>query len=244
MRSLVLLLIVFSTVAWGAIESKTAITHTKVSDNTKKIAAMFHLKPTEWKRYQFLKKGPAGLKNDKMNPVMMLGMYAESEDEKKHYAELYAQLNVEYIERYREWQNAYLETFHSNFPDADVIDMEGMYMPGKAASKTSLKTYSPKINDSVVLFIKPDCVPCERVYKKLLKMIPHIKLHIHFNTNDEKQIIKWANKHKVPQDFVSNKQLTLNKAGSLLKEWAITTFPSTLKRSSQDADFLPVGIKL
>lgn len=243
MRSFIAITLIFCLLPSGAFadsvksSTETPIVQTKIA-KTKALASLYGLDIKEWKRYELLKKGPAGLKNANMHPAMMLGMYAKNDSERRHFARIYNQSNYEYISKTREWQNSVISDFHTNYPDAKVIDLQGMYIPGRDSGASSEPVnYVPNINDSVALFVGLDCDQCEATYRKLVKLLPSIKLHIHFDTDDENAIREWAVKNKVPPKFTRQKIITLNKAGTLIEDWGITSFPSLLKKSKGEKHY-------
>lgn len=228
--------------------SSLSITETKLTQSEIIVAKQFGLQPKEWRRYQLLKQGPAGLKNPNMHPAMMLGLFARTDRERQHFAQVYARNNAQYLDHFQKWQSAYLQAFHSQFPNAKVIDQSRIEWVKQLTKKPSveqspvLPLYVPKSQDSLALFINRDCDKCVVAYKRLRQYLPKIKLHLHFKDFSRDDIIAWARKNKVSSKWIKKKIVTLNHANREVNAYEIVEFPTTLKKSFYESKFTKVNV--
>lgn len=220
-----------------AAQQTSTTNSTTVSNNTafeqSRMTAykQFHLTKNDWQRYQSLKEGPAGYYNPNMNPVVMLGIYAQNPQEQQRLAKIAAKNNHEYAEKTLDFQRAYQAAFNELYPDAKVFDFEGDQATGAAL------LYQPSPLDNLVLFVKiDDCPACIARYQQLMQT-GGIKLNIHFDTSDENAIFAWAKAQQVPSALVQSRQITLNKKSRLDSDWGIHQYPTLLKKSPTDSQY-------
>lgn len=233
-------------------DSKLNISHTKLSKTQIVVAKSFGLKPLEWQRYLLLKQGPAGIHNPNMHPVMMLGMYATTASKRDYYARLYAKSNYDYMTNYSKWQTSYLNAFHSQYPEAKVIDSNlvehyrAQWQDGKFTPLPKielLKDYRPQRGDIVALFLELNCRECEAIYQKLIVQVPKINLHLHFKRSTREQIFAWAKKVKLDAKLVKEKKVTLNHAAQEARALGVSTWPTLFKKSPGQQNFIRASLK-
>lgn len=242
--SVILFALVISAVgkAHAVNTTETRLTETQIKEieEKKQVAELYGLKLEEWDRYQILKKGPAGLKNPNMSPVMMLGMYARNDKEKRRMAGLLAETNHDYITKTIRFNHAYMDAFHAKYPDAKYVDDRLAYRGPFLKNRISSEPYTPQMGDIVVMFLERDCSACESRYLDFVKYVPGIKLHLHFKDHTKKEIFDWAEANKVPAKLVNEKKITLNKEGSMGSKWGVIQYPSVLKQSIGEKSFTKV----
>lgn len=81
--------------------SQTPDTETPISRTIelRTLAKRWRLDHEEYQRYLDLMRGPLGKRSPDLDPLLVLGMFAESSQEERRYAELYAQKEFDLTER-------------------------------------------------------------------------------------------------------------------------------------------------
>ena len=131
-RTLAIGLILLSSISGAAIaDTHEAVTHTSQTPGTETpisrtielqtLAKRWGLDEEEYQRYLDLMRGPLGKWNPDLDPLLALGMFAESPQEEQRYAELYAQQEFDLTGRTLQFQQAYRAAFERLFPNASDV---------------------------------------------------------------------------------------------------------------------------
>ena len=132
-------------------------------DVTATAAAQFNrtqwqLSETEWQRYQMLMQGIRGSISPKsLSPLEVLGIHAETAQERQKYARLWAKLMREDVERTLAFQKAYQEA------TLELYGKEPLFDPALLTSMTAAKSdaHSLQDHDRLLVFIKASsCQQC------------------------------------------------------------------------------------
>lgn len=147
-------------------------------------------------------------------------MYAESEEEQRRYAELYAQQQFELTVRALQFEHKYSEAYKRLFPEAQVIDskkMEGYYAGnGGGFSKQKLPEFLKAIqqNDRLMYFPEKSCRKCKSELMHLESMLtryPGLRIDIYLRgINSAEDARRWAKSHDIDINFVHQGMLTIN----------------------------------
>src|SRR6056297_3608120 len=196
--------------------SKTAssVTWSDLTATERARAETWDLTPTEWRRYQALMAGIRGsVSPDNLSPIEVLGIHARNEAERGRYAERWASLMREDAERILAFQRAYDAAYERLFPKESLI--ERAWLPAKATKPPMLER-----TDRILLFLRPDCPPCEAVLERVLAQrdeVAGIDLYLRgFGPGEEGAIRNWAASQGIDPAWVRTREVTLNfEAGAL-----------------------------
>lgn len=175
------------------------------------------LSDTEWQSYQKLMAGPAGKWYPQLTPSEVLGMFADNEQDEKHFAELAAKEEHDKIARELSFNNSFHDAMlrlYSNEPVIKDFDISA-FNPIKGKSLphgSSAVTLSS--GDHLVIFVDPTpgmdfmAIP---TLLGILNMHPGVHLDVYCTGNaTDADIQLWAKMHNIPVDLVQKGIITLN----------------------------------
>ncbi len=183
-------------------------------------AKRWGLSISEYERYLELIDGPLGHWSREIDPVMALGMFAESDAQRTHFALLYAQHEHELVTRALAFEQSYREAFSQQFPNAQVINRHLMQpyhdnRPFKRKPSNFASSFSGlQAQDRLLLFVEKECTRCVNYISRLQKILhqhPDVFVDIFLvGGNDADEVRAWAKDHRVDLGLVQQRRLTLN----------------------------------
>jgi len=174
------------------------------------------LTETEWQRYKQLMQGiRSSISPSTISPIEVLGIHARDSEERRRYAEQWAQSMHEDVNRILAFQHAYDEAGKRLYPNQQLIDIARLPVQSK-------KTNSIQVDDRVLFFTRPNCPACDVLLERLLKRIDRIGgIDIYLTgtqLGDDQAIRDWAGDHMIKPEWVRTRRTTLNhEAGALEK---------------------------
>jgi len=174
------------------------------------------LTETEWHRYKQLMQGiRSSISPSTISPIEVLGIHARDSEERRRYAEQWAQAMREDVGRILAFQHAYDEAGKRLYPNQQLIDISRLPLQSK-------KTNALQADDRVLFFTRPNCPTCNVLLERLLKRIDKIGgIDIYLTgiqPGDNQTIRDWASDHMIKPEWVRTRRVTLNhEAGALEK---------------------------
>jgi len=173
-------------------------------------ARVWELTEEEEKRYVFLMQNRSAIyyKGLRQTPVDVLGINAQSEAERAHFAALSARFEAQKVSKNIAWNNAFYKAYNQLFANVPVVG-EFDASPYSPAAYKPIRLYE---GDTLFLFVKTD----DAVKTVLLTLIdainanPNTKLHFMLLGMDDHAVQLWANQNQIPRELVSNGTITLN----------------------------------
>ncbi|SJM95592.1 TIGR03759 family integrating conjugative element protein [Crenothrix polyspora] len=155
----------------------------------------WQLSEPEWQRYTSLLQGIRGSVSPKsLSPLEVLGIHAETTQERKQYAKRWARLMHEDVERTLAFQRAYLEAAKELYGQAPLFDAKLMSSNSPHNGQASLVD-----GDRLLVFVKlQDCLTCHTVVQHVLTRSAgkHVQVDIYFTDTkeqqDEPRMVAWA----------------------------------------------------
>ena len=257
-RTLAIGLILLSSISGAAIAdtngafthaSKTPGTETPISRTIelRTLAKRWGLDEEEYQRYLDLMRGPLGKWNPDLDPLLALGMFAESPHEEQRYAELYAQQEFDLTGRTLQFQQAYRAAFERLFPNAAMLDHRLLapyltHQQQKSAMKDAKRFAKKRFvdGDRLLIFVPPNCRGCMRVISQLIGLLSSaqqsgVDVYVR-DAKDDGAVRAWANAHAIKTDWLNDQNLTLNRDEGLLQRLKSQSTVST-------ADAMPIFLK-
>ncbi len=227
------------------------VTHTKAqSTRTTSIvltpleqtrAEAWRLTPIEWKRYRSLMQGVRGsISPSTLSPIEVLGIHARDDRERRRYAERWAQMMYDDVDRILAFQRAYDEATSRLFRSEPMIDVTRL--PTQREDTLSLRT-----DDRVLFFSRPDCVHCDVVLERLLErldQIAGIDIYLSSITQGDVQAIRqWAAERGVEPQWVQARRVTLNFDAGALEQLGVgpVELPYLMRRRGDTVAVLPAS---
>jgi len=174
------------------------------------------LTETEWHRYKQLMQGiRSSISPSTISPIEVLGIHARDSEERRRYAEQWAQAMREDVSRILAFQHAYDEAGKRLYPNQQLIDITRLPVQSK-------KTNALRVDDRVLFFTRPNCPACDVLLERLLTRIDKIGgIDIYLTgtqLGDDQVIRDWAGDHMIKPEWVRTRRITLNhEAGALEK---------------------------
>jgi integrating conjugative element protein (TIGR03759 family) len=225
----------------------TPTASTAVLDQAVSSAQQWDLQPHEWERYRTLMQGIRGsVSPANLSPLEVLGIHAETDDERRRYAERWARLMREDAERVLAFQRAYNEAHRRLYPNAALID------PAVVPRQTSAAPpWVWNASDRVLLFAETQCPACDAVLERMVgQLASYAGIDVYLidvAAGDEARIRAWARDRKLDPELVREQKITLNiDAGALAQVIAVTgqhgrDLPLLVVRRGEELTQLPAS---
>lgn len=180
----------------------------------------WQLSEPEWQRYLSLMQGIRGSISPKsLSPLEVLGIHAETAQERKQYAKRWAQLMREDVERTLAFQRAYTEATLELYGKQPLFDENVLASLTAANKEMANNANNPNVlhdGDRLLVFIKASaCQQCNVIAGQALSLSAHKKVQVDFYFTDTREpqdnplIIAWA-KQQLDPERLAQKTLTLN----------------------------------
>ena len=223
----VLLLTITSQSILALEKSQTKQSSYKQTSVTKdsSLRTQWGLDETEWGRYQELMKGIRGsLSVDNISPLEVLGIHAESEQDRKKYAMAWAKVMKEDTERVLRFQFAFDDAARQINNRNKMIDMTKL---NKIRNKPNTNKQVLQSGDRVVLFIKhKKCGSCEvkaRMLQNIVKREKKVQFDIFFvdteKGTDDKKIRDWSTRVGLDRKMLIKGKITINHDKKLINKY-------------------------
>ncbi len=167
----------------------------------------------QWRRYRALMQGDAKYQFTNLDPIHVLGIYAETDDESRELADLLVRRNYERLTRARSFNRAYEVAGKEFIGDEPLIDMDRFYAAYGLEKPAGQKDLKPQIGDTLLFFTNPNTAQTLASYQRMkdLMSLAPVGMEIYFTgTEDEKDIQKWAQSARISKEKVSDGSITLN----------------------------------
>lgn len=198
-------------------ESSTTIADSQVKGVATSEAKRWGLSEKEWSTYQEIMKGQGRYFWPNVDPITVLGIYAESDAERERYAEMLAIQEYELQRKFLALNDAYLEAARRLVGDEPVLDMakfDRFYNRGASlgGAGTSARSFGEGIGSRIVLFVSSDCDGCAAYFDRVRRMQSFgVVLDIYFVDTTDQQIIEWARRRDIDPVMVRQGSITLNR---------------------------------
>jgi integrating conjugative element protein (TIGR03759 family) len=190
--------------------------------DTQQQATLWGITPQEWQRYQALMQQERGLWSPGLDPLTTLGVEAESDPQREHFAELLVKKESQRLERELAFQRAYDAAWQRLYPGL-----------------TPLKTAATSPS-RVSVFVKENCPPCDSLLRTLLAQKRPLDIWLVGSNGDDNRVRRWALAHGIDAKQVSERNITLNHdAGRWLQTGAGKLPVALEKRGEQWREVLP-----
>ncbi|WP_277528534.1 TIGR03759 family integrating conjugative element protein [Pseudomonas baetica] len=160
-------------------------------------AKVWGLTDEEWVKFQQLQAGPRHYWSPQLDPLTTLGVEAESEQERRRYAELQVRLEAKRAERELAYQKAYTTAWTRLFPG--VLPVQGLADESATSS-----------NSRYALFVEERCSACTTSTQQWLRAGARLDVYLVGSQSDDANLRHWARDAGITPAQVSSGQVTLN----------------------------------
>ena len=176
-------------------------------------AEAWGLRIEEWQRYETLMQGQRGLWSPDLDPILVLGIHARSDEERRRYAELAVEQERARVAGELAFQRAYDEAWRRLYPDELMIDTAALARSGPQALATAAATGNPR---RILLFTRvQDCPACDALLPSVLARSSTLAVGLDIflldkGPGDDAAVRAWAGERGIPLERVRARQITLN----------------------------------
>jgi len=220
--------------------STTTYQQSHLADSDYDRAKQWNLTETEWQRYKIMMQGIRGsISPATISPIEVLGIHAESDADRRMYAERWAQMLRDDTEQILAFQQAVIEANMRLYGNQPLIDVSKLQL------RETKNTLNP--GDRLLFFTATsDCSTCDAQLAVLLSKarLSAVKLDIFLlgTENQDKAARQWAQTHNIPPDLVRQQVITINHdKGTLVRLSQNLGKPPYLMRKSPD-DITPISL--
>lgn len=205
-------------------------------DDTTTNAARWKVSVEEWERYEEIMRGEGRYYWAHLDPVFVLGLYADTDAERELWAERIAIQEFTLTERLTSLNRVYLAAFrrmYSHVPVIDINQYNAFYGIDKSTQSASGSPgaantgLAESMGDRYVLFVSPGCTDCDDYYRQIRqKQRFGVNLDIYFIGASDEQIMAWAKSVSLDPALVRNKVVTLNRDDGTYARYNRPALPS------------------
>ncbi|MGH8488704.1 MAG: TIGR03759 family integrating conjugative element protein [Gammaproteobacteria bacterium] len=192
----------------------------------------------DWQRYERLMSGPRGTWSPHLDPVTALGVHAESDAERRRYAEILVRLERERTEREFAFERM-VQQVKRDLP-FDPAKLEELLVQARTREPPF------RAGDRLLLFVNLECADCNRLIQHLVgevQSLPGLHLDVYaVGAVRDEDIQAWAQKLKLPQTLVDQGRLTLNQDQATLNRLTrdpTLTVPVLIRARGEAFEMLP-----
>lgn len=160
------------------------------------------LSAEEWTRYWDLMQGPLGVYSPNIDPLTALGIEAQSDQERRRYAELQVEAEAQRVEKLLAYQRAYdgaWQRLHADMPRVILPDAGPAFSPASTAT-----------GGRVAVFVKDACPTCDQAVQRLQAAGMEFDIYVVGSRADDAHIRAWAQRIGIDPSKVRSGQVTLN----------------------------------
>lgn len=221
---------------------QTPITHSSTSVTAAEQAKRWELTVEDWSRYQRLMDGPRGVWSPNLDPVTALGVHAESDAERRRYAEILVRIERERTMHELAFERIVQQVKRELYPNEPLLD------PTRLKDLIQARTREPpyRAGDRLLLFVNLACHACDRLAEHLageVQSLPGLQLDVFaLGRVREEDIQGWAQRLKLPEALVNQGRLTLNHDDNTLNRLArnpTLTVPVLIRARGDNYEMLP-----
>jgi integrating conjugative element protein (TIGR03759 family) len=163
------------------------------------------LERDEWARYRRLMQGPLGIYSPNLDPLTALGIEAQTNEERIHYANLQVRMEARRVEKILAYQRAYDAAWKRTYPTLHPLES-----PLPTSTNMSVAQGAEGGGGRIAVFVKENCIPCEKRIKQLQAAGRAFDLYLVGSRHEDARIRTWAAQVGIDSAKVHSRTITLN----------------------------------
>ncbi|TCQ84609.1 TIGR03759 family integrating conjugative element protein [Pseudomonas sp. JUb52] len=183
-------------------ETGSAERQSSVQRNDSAIAQEWGLSSQEFQRYRTLMQGSRGVYSPGLDPLTALGIEAQSDAERRRYAELQVRAEAQRVQKELAYDQAYRDAWNRLYPNLQPVQAGGQAAPQASPAVRG--------NGRLAVFVTDSCAACTERVKALQSAGQAFDLYLIGSQNDDARIRRWAVLAGVDPAKVRGRQITLN----------------------------------
>ena len=209
---------------------------TQITSSERSTITELGLSEVEWQRYKTEMQGPRAKWSVDNDPLLVLGITAQTAQEQAHFAELYVEADRKRNAAIMNFGRAVQKVWLTKYPHEALFASNTPNGLVQVAPGATL--VAP--NDRILMIVDPKvgCVACAQAIGKLLQLSRRNRttgLDLYFVSADYPEITRYASERLILPEDVSSKRITLNKAPpELLQQLGLKPgqVPAVFKRTA------------
>jgi integrating conjugative element protein (TIGR03759 family) len=162
------------------------------------------LERKDWIAYISLMQGHRGILSPNLDPITALGVEANTEAERRRFAEIHVQFEKQRVEKELAFQRSVDKAWVRLYPSGQLINMDKV-----------TQTQEPVVQPSGRMLFFTTLKPCPDCDSTLSALMEHVKqgrqLDIYVGAaKSDTDIRDWAKSHSIPAEMVRSRIITLN----------------------------------
>jgi integrating conjugative element protein (TIGR03759 family) len=153
--------------------------------------------------------GPLGIYSPGLDPLTALGIEAQSEAERRHYAELQVQAEARRVEKLLTYQRAYDAAWQRLYPGMARVNLLGA-PPNTPPTLPKPAALSGPTSTRLAVFVKADCPACTARVRALQAVGTAFDLYMVDSRGEDARIRAWASEARIDPAKVKRGAITLN----------------------------------
>ena len=182
----------------------------KIQSTDPKEYEVWGLTREDWASYQSLMQGHRGILSPNLDPITALGVEANTQAERRRFAEIHVRFEKERVEKELAFQRAVDQAWTRFYPKAQLIDMNKIE---QAQVSLSGQKKVEQLKGRLLFFTTvKSCLACDNAVSALLEQVKkgrQLDIFIESAKSDA-QIRQWATVHGIPPQQVRSRNITLN----------------------------------
>jgi len=228
-RATGLLLMLMPLLVQGAETRRSTLDYSSSQRSAADHAQDWNLSSSEWGRYQSLMQGPRGLWSPDLDPLYVLGIYAETVADRRRFAELVVQQEFERIEKELAFQREVTAAWTRMYGNVPMIDPAKMGLGVEKRQRPPSGTAAG--TKTTFLFVSAaGCAGCSGTVERWVRQVrrpPELTLRIYVTgANTRAQQAQWISDQGLNELVRAGRVVVLPESGVLTKVMAGKPLPS------------------
>ena len=183
-------------------ETGSAERQSAVQRNDSAVAQEWGLSSQEFQRYRTLMQGSRGIYSPGLDPLTALGIEAQSDTERRRYAELQVRAEAQRVQKELAYDQAYRDAWNRLYPNLQPVQAGGQAAPQASPAVRG--------NGRLAVFVTDSCAACTERVQALQSAGEAFDLYLIGSQNDDARIRRWAVLAGIDPAKVRTRQITLN----------------------------------
>ncbi len=200
----------------------TEVIDNEFESDVNELMSNWNLNKEESEKYLSLMNGPAGIWWNHLEPYIVLGQMAESDDEMRYYANLAAKMEKNRIDRETAFARMFTDEALKVNQGQQLIDTS--LLPGYTQKKTEIEMFSSGVEGvfnsgkmffgRFIVFFNVSCAGCKPLLNTMVASLSNgnmngIDIYVKQAESDQ-GLMQWASDKEIPVEMVSSGKITIN----------------------------------
>ena len=217
-------------------DAQSSGVETRISESQRieRLARQWQVSSEAWTRYEEIMKGEGRYHWKDVDPIVVLGIYAKDDTERKRYARLAAAKEHQRQTRFIQFNQAYVEEFDHLYGQQPIMDLAQFYERYRqsdvsVAIRDASTSATPEstIGDRFVLFTNTECAGCDDWFRKIRDQKSlGTTIDLYFINDDKQAIGRWAKDMAIDPSELDDGAITLNLDTGLYNQYGRPALPA------------------